>query len=511
MATIVKSIGLKGLEGYVIGVEVQSLSGVEQVSVIGLPDASIKESKDRLKGALHSVTADISGRHIIVLLSPTEQKKNGPMADLAMAIAILKETHQLTGDIPESTAFLGALSLDGSIHETEGMLAAVMQAKELGFQHIFVPDNIHGLKTIRNQSILLPVSNLQQVVDHLNGITQQISFPLTAEDDNDHKNETWGIDFSEIIGHEIPKRALITAAAGGHNVLMSGPPGCGKSMLASAFPSILPEMKEKTMIDSFSLYQLAHESRALSSNPPYRHPHHSASAVSLIGGGTTPRPGEVSLAHGGSLFLDEMAEFPKKTLDMLRQPIEAGKVTISRVSGTVTYPARFILIGATNPCPCGYKGAKDKYCTCTPKQINSYQQRLSGPILDRMDIHLQLEPISLATHSREGQINSETMKAQVSDARNRQYARYGEEKTNSIVPYETLMKKSPLSSRLRGLLQTWSMTYHFSNRVQVNLIRVARTIADLKGHEMITEHDLDEALGYRFPAHAGKKISLVKE
>ncbi|RDY71675.1 ATP-binding protein [Halobacillus trueperi] len=495
MATIVKSIGLKGLEGYIIGVEAQSLSGQEQISVIGLPDASIKESKDRLKGALHSVDADVSGRHMIILLSPTEQKKNGPMADLAMAIAMLKETHQLVGNIPNHTAFLGTLSLDGSIHETEGMLAAVMQAKELGFHRIYVPAHMGGIEQLGDNDLLLPVSHLKEVVDHLNGM-HQLSFSMPPKTTVREIAVSEGTtDFCEVIGHEVPKRALMVSAAGGHHVLMSGPPGCGKSLLASAFPSIMPPMPEKTMIDSYSLYQLAHETRGITPAPPYRHPHHSASAVSLIGGGTTPRPGEVSLAHGGVLFLDEMAEFPKKTLDMLRQPLESGKVTISRVSGTVTYPSRFVLIGATNPCPCGYQGAKNKYCTCTPKQINSYQLRVSGPIMDRMDILLILEPVTIESNTQ--RMSSAEMQKKVIIARERQYVRYGADLPNSVVPYETLIQHSPIDPTLHRYLKEISIAYHFSNRVQVNIIRTARTIADLDGEREITKEALSEAVKYR--------------
>jgi len=437
MATIVNSIGLKGLEGYVVRVEVKWLNGIEQISVIGLPDASIKESKDRMKGALHSVGVNLSGRQFIILLSPTEQKKNGPMADLAMAIAIIK---------------------DGSIHETEGMLAAVTEAKRLGFERIYVPKDMKGISAIKGRSTLIPVKHLQNVLDDLCGKID-LSWDDDEKDDQviQDRGDTDEINFEEIIGHDSPKRALMVAAAGGHHVLLSGPPGC------------------------------------------------------LIGGGTNPRPGEVSLSHGGVLFLDEMAEFPKKNLDMLRQPLESGKVTISRVNGTVTYPARFILIGATNPCPCGYLDAKNKYCTCTPKQISNYRQRLSGPILDRMDITLHLKPISLNVEKKAKNYNSFKMKEKVTKARRRQYERYGYEVSNSHVPYDTLQHFSPLSDHLKQLLQEWSLIYHFSNRVQVNIVRTARTIADLDGLEDITENALAEAVEYRISTKPEVPLTLVRE
>lgn len=303
-------------------------------------------------------------------------------------------------------------------------------------------------------------------------------------------------DFQSSIGHHQAKRALEIAAASGHNVLMVGPPRCGKSLLAETFPSILPGLSHDAQLEVISLYQLAGE-KIESGYPPFRHPHYSASSVSLIGWGTHPNPGEVSLAHRGVLFLDEMAEFAKKTLDMLRQPLETGKVTISRISSTVTYPADFILLWAMNPCPCGYLGSRTRYCTCSSKQIQAYRNRVSGPIYDRIDVLLSLEVIDFTKETRVSE-SSETIRKRVEEARRKQYERYGKEITNGRVPFELLMEKSPLAKRQQLLLQQWASQHQWSNRVQAKIIRLARTISDLKGTEEIADESLWEAMTLRW-------------
>ena len=301
----------------------------------------------------------------------------------------------------------------------------------------------------------------------------------------------------QIIGHQVAKHTLEVAAAGEHHVLMTGPPGCGKSMLAESFPSILPTLTKESLLEVISLYQLSQNSFPHSNMPPYRNPHHSASGVSIIGGGQYPKPGEISLAHHGVLFLDEIGEFSKKTLDMLRQPLENGLIMISRTHATITYPASFILIAAMNPCPCGYAGSTTHYCTCSKKQILAYQNRLSGPLRDRFDINLSLRPIdfNVAAHKKEEEA-SKIVRERVEEARNRQYDRYGMEVCNSRIPYEILLSKSPLTNTQNSTLQRLAIKESWSNRTQIKIIRLARTISDLQASPTITDQSIWEAIEF---------------
>lgn len=495
MTVKISSIGLKGLEGYRVQVEVQMSPGVESMVIVGLPDASVKESKERVLSAMRSLNYGALEKRIVVNLSPSEQKKNSPLFDLAMGIAILKEAGEIKEEIDDHTAFIGVLSLDGSIHKVEGMLPAVIAAKKLGFKRMYAP-----------YDPLLPVDMLEGiecvVVRHLGEVLQHIAGQQTFELPEPIRHELFEVDqrnvrnFSQIIGHDFAKEALEIAAAGEHNVLMSGPPGCGKSLLAESFSSILPPLSKEAQLEVMSLYQLAGERLMSPILSPYRHPHHSASSVAIIGGGSSPKPGEISLAHHGVLFLDEMAEFTKKTLDMLRQPLETGKVTISRAHSTVTYPASFILIGAMNPCPCGYLGTNSHYCTCTPKQIQAYRNRVSGPIYDRMDMLLSLTPVNL--EQRPDRIESSTkIRDRVIQARERQYERYQKEITNTSIPFEQLLTTSPLSENQQNLLSKVASKRQWSNRVQIKIIRLARTISDLAGDQLITDEAIWKAISLR--------------
>lgn len=497
LATVVSSIGLKGIEGYRVQVEVKLVPG-DGVSIVGLPDASIKESKERVMAALYSYDCMIQDQKVVIHLSPAEQKKNSPIFDLAMAIGVMKEAGEIKDEIPADAAFLGVLSLDGTIKSVEGMLPAIIAAKKEGFKILYLP----RMENIPFESIdgieLRFVETLQEVIDSFSG---QLSVYFNAMSSTEKSTAPilpiYDKDFRSILGHKQAKRALEIAAAGGHNVLMVGPPGCGKSLLAETFPSILPPLTQEAQFEVLSIYQLSGLSHPYSSAAPFRSPHHSASSVSLIGGGTHPKPGEVSLAHHGVLFLDEMAEFPKRTLDMLRQPMETGVVTISRAATTVTYPAKFLLIGAMNPCPCGYFGSKFRYCTCTQKQITTYNNRISGPIQDRMDILLKLDTVPLEKESSKENETSEKIRERVTKARIRQYQRYNKQILNANASNELLTACTRLNEEQENMLRMWSSKYSWSTRVQMKIRRLARTISDLNASEHITNEAIWEAVTMR--------------
>lgn len=498
MATIVSSIGLNGIEGYRVQVEVQLLPGIEGVSIVGLPNASVKESKDRVMGALYANDCEVPDKKIIINLSPAEQKKNSPVFDLAMAIGVMKEAGDIKDPIPNDAAFLGVLSLDGSIKPVNGMLPAIIAAQKENVKILYLPSMTDMPITEIDGTELRFVNTLQEVIESFSGQLSAFSFSSPpAVKSTEHKALTYERDFQDVIGHVKAKRALEIAAAGGHHVLMVGPPGCGKSMLAETFLSILPPLKQESQFEVMSLYQLSGITKESFHIPPFRDPHHSASAISLIGGGAHPKPGEISLSHQGILFLDEMGEFPKRTLDMLRQPMENGKVTITRAASTVTYPSRFLLLAAMNPCPCGYFGSRHFYCTCTPKQMTAYNNRISGPIQDRIDILLQLETVSLDQESTEQNETSHDMRARVSAARERQYVRYGREVNNAIVSNEQLSIESRLNDEQRTMMQKWGSEYNWSTRVQFKVIRLARTISDLSASAKITNEALWEAVTMR--------------
>lgn len=506
MSIKVTSIGLKGMEGYLVNVEVKALGGVESIVIVGLPDASVKESKDRITASLHTMGISLADQKIIISLSPPEQKKNGPMFDLAMAICVLLSIGELKVKISPHTGFIGALSLYGEVLPVEGMLPAVLAAKRLGLKRLYMPFD-EKLPPLEFDGLeIIYVTSLHEVIQHLYG-QGLMPFFTVAEEKGEVVPEY--IDFRQIIGHGFAKNALEVAAAGEHHLFMSGPPGCGKSMLAESFPSILPSLSKEAQLEMISIYQLSGNSYPHMKRPPYRNPHHSASSISIIGGGQYPKPGEVSLAHRGVLFLDEIAEFSKKTLDMLRQPLENGSVTISRTQATIKYPASFILVAAMNPCPCGYAGSNSHYCTCTPKQILAYQNKLSGPLRDRFDIFLGLKPVDLKANVGRIVESSSLVQKRVEEARKRQYERYGREICNSRVPYDTLLQLSPLTSVQQRTLQQFSAKKNWSNRTEIKIVRLARTISDLKGSAHISDECIWEAVKLNNRPEAKSRSELI--
>jgi magnesium chelatase family protein len=502
MLSKVQSASLYGIEAHLVEVEVDIASrGLPHFSIVGLPDASVKESRDRVRAALKNNGYGFPFRPVTINLAPADLKKEGSSFDLPIAIGLAASENLLEGISLDGYLITGELSLDGRIKPIRGALSVALLAREKGLKLILPAENAPEAAVVHGATVY-GAETLPEVIEFLRGTGQLRQFSSDIEQSMS-ENSRYDEDFSDVKGQEHAKRALEVAASGGHNALMIGPPGAGKTMLSRRLPSILPPMTfdealETTRIHSVS--GLLRSGQALLATRAFRSPHHTISDIALIGGGQFPRPGEVSLAHYGVLFLDELPEFKRSVLEVLRQPLEIGEVTISRASASITYPASFMLVAAMNPCPCGYLGDDRHQCTCSPGQIMRYKARISGPLMDRIDIHIEVPAVPYkdlkAEHSGE---RSGAIRDRVMEARRRQLHRFGGDGiySNGQMKSKHMRKHCKLRPEAQSLLDTAVQKLALSARAYTRVLKLSRTIADMEGADDIHAHHLSEAIQYR--------------
>ena len=502
MLSRVYSVTVEGIEGILCEVEVDvSRGGFERPVIVGLPDTAVKESIERVRSAIINSGFRWPDTQSLVNLAPADVKKVGPAFDLPIALGILACGGALQPETLRGYVVIGELALDGRVRPVNGVLSMAMTAAAAGFTKMIVPlDNAQEAAVVKGIEVY-PVGSLAQTAALL---TAQLPMEPTTVDLEMlfHECGAYEVDFSDVKGQESVKRALTIAAAGGHNLIMIGPPGAGKTMLAQRMATILPPMTLPESLETTRIYSsvgLLPKDKALIATRPVRAPHHTASGPSLVGGGTHPRPGELSLAHHGILFLDEFAEFPRHVLEMIRQPLEEGQVTVSRAKGTLRFPARFILIAAMNPCPCGYFSTGMRRCRCTPTQIERYMAKISGPLMDRMDIHIDVPLVEFRKlRSRQNGDSSEQIRSRVQQARRIQQQRFGHPfMTNAMMGHKQVEKFCELDSTSEMLLRQAMAEFALSARAHDKICKVARTIADLEGSESIQPAHIAEAVGYR--------------